>query len=75
MWGMHRAFRTLGSQGIADPQRLADSVHFSLIATALGTGLFAVGVVVMGVALLVYYRRVSPSVPPPLPGRVDPPVS
>ncbi|MEQ1858466.1 MAG: MotA/TolQ/ExbB proton channel family protein [Chthoniobacteraceae bacterium] len=64
--GMMGAFKTLGSSGIADPKALADDIGISLMSTATGLFVFPVGVVILSLSLIFYYRLRS-STPPPLP--------
>jgi hypothetical protein len=69
MIGMLRAFAVLGDSGVADPRALADSIGTTLLSTATGLFLFPIGVVLLSISLVFFFRRPAP-VPPPL--RTDP---
>ena len=66
VFGMMRAFDTLGSTGLGDPQALSASIGDTLIATAAGLFLCPVGIVVLTLSLVFFFRLRRP-VPPPLP--------
>ena len=66
VFGMTRAFNTLGSSGIADPQALSASVHTVLVSTAVGFFLCPVGIVLFTLSLIFFFR-LRASRPPPLP--------
>ena len=66
VFGMTRAFKTLGSSGIADPQALSSDISVTLYSTAAGVFLLPVGIVVFVVSL-VLFLRLRASSPPPLP--------
>lgn len=71
VFGMTRAFKTLGQSGIADPQALSDGIGTSLLSTAAGLFVCPVGVVVLTLSL-VFFFRLRASSPPPLPRRPNP---
>lgn len=54
LFGMNRAYATLGTFGIAQPQRLANSISAVLIGPTIGVGLFMIGLVVMIVSVIIY---------------------
>jgi len=66
VFGMTRAFRTLGSSGIADPQTLSASIGTTLISTAVGLFLCPLGIVLLSVCII-FLIRLRASTPPPLP--------
>ena len=68
VFGMARAFNTLGSSGVADPQALSADISTVLYSTAAGFFLFPVGIALMTVSL-VFFLRLRASTPPPLPPR------
>lgn len=49
--GMMRAFQTLGSNGVSDPQRLSANIGEVLLATAIGLGFSLVGLILICIAL------------------------
>lgn len=66
MFGMTRAFSTLGSSGVADPQALSASIGTTLMSTTVGLLLFPIGVAVLTLSI-VFFIRLRRSTPPPLP--------
>lgn len=65
VFGMARAFHTLGESGIAKPEALAENVGTTLFSAASGVMLFPVGLIVFTVSL-VFFFRLRASSPPPL---------
>jgi biopolymer transport protein ExbB/TolQ len=65
--GMIRAFRVLGSSGIADPQALSQSMGTTLLSTATGIFLCPFGVIILSLSLVFFYqlRRSNPPALPP----------
>jgi len=70
VFGMTKAFSTLGQSGIADPRALAASIGTALVYTAVGLVLLVVGLVVL-ITSLVLFVRLPKEAPPPLPGRAE----
>ena len=68
VFGMTRAFATLGDSGITDPQALSESIGTSLLSTATGFFLFPFGVAILTISI-VFFCRLRASTPPPLPPR------
>lgn len=66
VFGMIRAFATLGGSGITDPHALSESIGTALISTATGFFLFPVGVALLTISI-VFFCRLRASTPPPLP--------
>jgi len=64
--GMIGSFDTLGKAGVADPESLASNVGISLMSTATGIVLGAIGlcILIAGVIILIATRQ-KPT-PPPL---------
>ena len=71
VFGMTRAFNTLGSSGVADPQVLSASIGTTLLSTAVGFILFPVGIVIVTLSLI-FFLRLRVSSPPPLPQQPTP---
>ena len=69
VFGMQRAFDTLGNSGISDPQQLAGHIGWVLLASSAGLILFPVGIIVF-LFSLVFYFRARAATPPPLPSSV-----
>jgi len=67
IWGMIRAFHTLGSAGISDPQALANAIGTSLVATMAGIVVGMLGLVVFVTALILHFATKTQT-PPPSPG-------
>lgn len=57
--GMARAFHALGRAGIADPKGLSIDIHGALISTALGVLLCPIGIIVLTVSLIFFFRARS----------------
>jgi len=70
IFGMNRAFHTLGQSGIANPQELSESIGTTLLFTASGVFLFPLGLVLLAFSL-VFFLRLRAASPPPLPPRED----
>ena len=66
VFGMTRAFATLGNAGVSDPRALADSIGTTLLSTAIGLFLCPAGIVILVISL-VFFSRLRASSPPPLP--------
>ena len=66
VFGMMRAFDTLGNQGVADPQALSASIGDTLISTVAVLFLRPVGIVLLTLSLVCFFRLRRP-IPPPLP--------
>jgi len=54
--GMQRASNTLGSAGIADPNRLAGDIHGVLYASAGGVLGFVAGAIILTVSIVLFVR-------------------
>jgi biopolymer transport protein ExbB len=63
---MIRSFGTLSESGIADPQALSSSIGSALYSMATGFFLFPVGVILLTLSLVFFFRLRTLS-PPPLP--------
>jgi biopolymer transport protein ExbB/TolQ len=71
VFGMQRAFDTLGSSGIKDPDRLSADIGTVLYSTFAGLVAFPIGLLTASICivfLVLNYRKT----PPPLPGGVPP---
>ena len=66
VFGMIRAFNELGSSGNFDKQALSDSISTALVGTTAGLCLFPVGVIVLTLSLVFFFRLRAPSPPPVL---------
>lgn len=69
VFGMQRAFDTLGSSGIHDPQRLSADIGTVLYSTFAGIVAFPIGLVAASLCIvfLVLDRRRTPPPLPPAP--------
>jgi biopolymer transport protein ExbB/TolQ len=65
VFGMTRAFATLGNTGIADPTALSNSIGTVLLSSALGLIMCPFGVILLTVSI-VFYSRLRAANPPPL---------
>ena len=63
VFGMMRAFNTLGSSGVGDPAVLSADITTVLFSTAAGVFLFPVGVLILPLSL-VFFLRLRTSTPP-----------
>jgi flagellar motor component MotA len=66
VFGMTRAFHTLGETGISDPHALSNDIGVTMWSTMVGILLLPIGLVGFTVSLIFYLRARDP-VPPPLP--------
>lgn len=71
VFGMTRAFKTLGNSGIADPQAVSNDIGVTLYSTAAGLFLLPFGVILFVVSM-VLFLRLRASTPPPLPPTTPP---
>ncbi|CAN5414873.1 hypothetical protein BH09VER1_BH09VER1_55060 [soil metagenome] len=62
--GMGRAFATLGKAGVSDPRELATGIGETLMTTAVGFFLFPVGVLLLTLSIVFYFRLKAASPPP-----------
>lgn len=63
--GMIRTFDELGAPGATDPAALANGISMSLYPAAVGLALFPVGVVVLVISLVCYFRAARSAGPAP----------
>ncbi len=71
IFGMNRAFKTLGSSGVADPHALAAEISTVLYSTAAGLFLLPLGIIILSLSLVFFFRQRA-STPPPFPQRPTP---
>lgn len=66
VFGMMRAFHTLGSSGISDPTQLSHSIGITMMSSMVGLALFPIGLILLVICVVIYNQHRRPS-PPPIP--------